>query len=382
MLKNSSRQSVMKTRVSDFEEVFFLRMMALGCLAVFVWLLWYKPPDWSLMDEPGLLSQIKKWFPHRKWWVYVSYYCESDVKYWGMFRPIFPLFVYFFYGFFGFSSQVAYSVNFAIMFSVLWGWSILFEYFIKDALPHDPAVKPKIWRYLFFVLCCLFTPHYNLIYYPTAQEKFTLLFGLPIYWSLLRMSHDKSRISLNAGLLIACLLLVLLSRASSLFMIPVIVFWIAAIHPDHMSNRLKITLISIVAVIGVSFGRYFLSIRKVYTSGYKVVSLFDRFWSQDLRYQLLFFFSLVGITCFSIIWWKFDKKHQSEKFAKMLIWPLSILCYALIMLPWRGFSGYYSLTTGVFLIGTVLFFYGFLLIYSGPLIQAKAFLSIIRIDPI
>ena len=148
--------------------IYVLAFLAILCLL---------PPFWSLMDEPGTLRDVRAAFSTQNWWTYMMEGVKGDFG-WGMFRPVLFIVDYFFYGYLGDSSRLAYLVNFGVMILMLWSWSVLFGQMAHDSLPNKLPQDKNNWHYLFFILCCLFTPHYNLFYYPTAQDKYTLLFGL------------------------------------------------------------------------------------------------------------------------------------------------------------------------------------------------------------
>ncbi len=341
--------------VASFEQK-LLRAFCLIFLIVVLLLLCLKPPYWSLMDEPAIVREMPNIVRQKALGEYLVEYSKSDIASWGMFRPVYYAYIYYAYGYLSSSVSIFYAINFVVVLSILWGWSVLFEKYLMRSLASHGLTEQQGWRYLFFTLCCLFTPHYNLFYYPTTQERFTLLFGLLVYWGLLEIGQEGKKFWLKSSAVIGGLILALLGKASSLFMVPVALIYL--LMQPQPKRRQWYLIVSVIA-IGLLFGWLFLSIRTAYSSQYQLASFFERFLSHGIRFQIPFVTGAIGVIVLTLGWFVADPERSLQRLSNMLIWPLSLLGYVTIMYPWKhGLSGYYLLPSGVFWIGTIMLGYG------------------------
>jgi len=247
--------------------VWFLSVLAVLCLY---------PPFWALMDDAGHVQKAIGGFEGKTFWQWVSSVIQGDFG-WGMFRPIYDVFIYVFYSAFWRSSRLAYLVIYFINVAIFWFWSVLFRKIAEPVLLANKQ-NAKTYQWLFLALCFLFTPHFNLIFFASLQERFVLLFGAFAFLGVFNM-EEKNGMSVSSILyLIGGILLSLLSKATALFLIIPLVLWLLILW--NRERKLGFLWLSVILIfIEVGFGLFFLSIRGGYTHQYRLGSIFSLFFS-------------------------------------------------------------------------------------------------------
>ncbi len=328
-----------KAQILENQLVKFLAALwFVGVLSVFI----FYPPYWALMDDASHLNEASAGFFKLPltWWV--SHFVKDDFG-WGMFRPMYAVFIYLFYGPFSNSPALGYFVLALVNFSIFWIWALLFERSLKC---WKPDLKPNsfvIYRYLFFIFCFLFSPNFTLFFFASLQERLVLLFGALAFYGMLELTQNninwKSIFCVITGVLLA-----LFSKASALFLILPIFLWLLILC---MSEEKPIFLwVSLVLIcLGIGFGYFFLSIRTGYTSDYKLSLIFSHFFHGGKRFTTPFWFAFatIGVGFFD---WRVGKTNDVKKLTAFLSWPLLLLCYLIIMVPWRAAINYYLITPG------------------------------------
>jgi len=184
----------------------------LGVLGIFL----FYPPYWALMDDHAHLLLAEHGFNGQNLWQYVIGFVQSDLG-WGMFRPLYAVFIYLFYGLFKGSSQIAYLFIFFVNTVTFWVWAVLFERCIGKFLSVDKPNDIKIYRWLFFVFCFLFSPNYTLFFFASLQERLLLLFGSLAFYGFVRLLEEQKIVFWPTVFFSAGTLFALLSKATAIF---------------------------------------------------------------------------------------------------------------------------------------------------------------------
>lgn len=306
-----------------------------------------KPPFWALMDDATNLSYIDEVkIEGKSLSQFTDEYMLRDRQVWGMFRPVYPAYVYVFYGAFKNHSGLAYGLNFLLVLGMLFGWAALFS--------------KLVWRegkWLFFAWACAFTPHYNFLFFASLQEKLMLMGGLGLFGSLWASENKSKSVYLFTFTAILSLAFAFLSKATTLFMSVPVFFWLLVLTKRDGKRILPLWLTLIPIFIGSAL--FFSSIRGMYSSFYNTSNLVSKFIHMGPRFHVPVFFGLAGLVGVVIDWIKQSPPERNliNQF-HLAFWPLGLLSYMAIMLPWKSGVGYYLLApTGVFWMGTIIILY-------------------------
>ncbi len=292
------------------------------------------------MDDASNLMQVSTAHEQNKSFLdFVRDYSRNDMSGWGMFRPVYPAYVYHFYGFFENNSAALYAVNAGLLVLLFYLWGTLFEKMCWDG--------GKAGRWFFLALCLAFTPHYNLFFFASLQEKFILWGGLLVFASLWglhigRISHFTALVGLVAGSAFA-----LMAKATALFLFGPCFIWLAWLS---FNDRRNLALLAVFLIGYVGCAYFFTSIRSSYSSSYSFAEAPARLLSAGPRFHLFFVFGLASL---AVMFWK-----NRASFRTQALWPIGLLSYLFIMLPWKGGVGYYLIVpVGVFTAATLLCLY-------------------------
>lgn len=325
-------------------------VLGIGWVLAAAALLIFKPPFWALMDDAANLSYIDLIRQNGTGlWQFVIEYSRRDVLSWGMFRPIYPALVYIFYGFFYTNPAAAYLTNAALMGVLFYFWGLFFERF-SWRMGGQPAP-----RWLFLAMCFIFTPHYNLVFFTSLQEKLVLWGGLLVSWMLYGIQTQTINRWVGALGIIIGSLFALFSKATALFLFGPVVCWLFLLC---INERRNIPLIIVVAAIYLSAAYYFSSIRTGYSNSYSLADLPSRMVHAGPRFMFPFIAGVLSLFLIMLHTWSTRTAGGLKWSFRFSIWPLGLLSYLMIMLPWKAGIGYYLITpAGVFIIGTILSVY-------------------------
>jgi hypothetical protein len=306
-----------------------------------------KPPFWALMDDSnnvGYVLDVQR--DGTSFLNFVGSYVHRDLENWGMFRPVYPAFVYTYYGLFKHHSGAAYFLNAVFLFLLFYLWALFFEKFFWS----KPADHTKVSFWAFLTLCFIFTPHYNLFFFLSLQEKFVLWGGLLVFGSMLGL--ESGSIGTIWGILgiLTGTFLALLSKATGLFLFGPLFLWLLLLTMKDKKN-LPILILTVFVYLGAAW--YFASIRSSYSSGYSFGDMPGRLLAAGPRFHL-FFLPALFVLLF-VLGYGFKKKENLSRIWRVAFWPVGLLSYLVIMLPWKGGVGYYLLVpAGIFSIGMLI----------------------------
>lgn len=355
-------------RNSDFSVelrliVFIACLFAAGLSYLFfIW-----PPFWALMDDGTLVASAQNHFSGKDFYHFVFDSTITDMRGWGLFRPVYYSYIYLFYGYFRSSSIFAYVFIFILTTTTFWMWALLFEKCMAQVWKNASENHLMFFRWLFFLLCFLFTPHYNLLFFSSLQERFVLLFDALAFWGLLSMAGHKRAHPIFTSALIAGSFLAFFSKLTFVFQMPLLTLWLFILWRD-MRKQCFLILCVIMLVLTFSFILFSLSIRTGYTSGYQLASIGQVFWSIGPRFHFLFWFSVVSFLIFLWHWFRISSDRKFSDLMRYIFWPLSVISYLMVLLPWGTVAGHYMALTGIFIIGNTLCLVGVLtqLVPSTP----------------
>lgn len=310
------------------------------------------PPEWALMDDVGIHQLALDNFDGKNFWQYLSEFVWGDFG-WGMFRPMYAAYSYVFYGAFCRSSQAAYLFLYLINTCIFWIWSQLFSKCIECS--ESDLKRIKIYQTLFFILCFLFVPHQNLFFFGSLQERLIICFGSIAFWSVIEMNRTGQVRAGTIAALLAGGLLALLSKATALFLIPPLTLWLLWLGISNRKYKTNFFCTALLAAaLGIGFGYLFLRIRTGYTSSYQINSLAHFVSVMSPRTSLF-----LGVGSFCLILLVVARivlrgARSANQLFPMIVWPLGLISYLIILIPWGKSAGYHFIPAGVFLIGSVL----------------------------
>lgn len=317
-----------------------------GLLSVYLFL----PPYWALMDDWGQINSAAQQFEGKNLVQYLAEFVRGDFG-WGMFRPVYGLFIYLFYGTFWKSSQLAYLFIYALNLGIFWAWGTLFEKTIYLFTPNIEKPRAGIFKWFFFIFCFLFSPNYTIFFFASLQERLILIFGAAAYYGMLKLAENDQTVRPGAIWLFAGTAFCLMSKASAIFLVPPFAVWLAILFWQKREIKFARLFLGIIA-LGAAFAYGLYSIRKGYTDQYLVSAMWDH-WVQfggRLHRPLLTCLIAAAFTIFC--WIRLDTQRCVARLYSFLFWPLTMFCFALVMLPWRSVVNYYLIVPGgMFLTG-------------------------------
>ena len=327
-----------------------VKIMGIGWFFFFLITLLEYPPKWALMDDVGLVQLAKTNFNGLGFFAYIKEFVKGDFG-WGMFRPLYGVYSYVFYGLLWKSSFYAYLILFCLNTAIFFLWSFIFRKSIGFIDPIIDKQKLNFYSWLFFVSCFLFTPHINLFFFSSLQERLLLLFGGVAALGLIVIYDSKQNIRLGWLSLFAGIIAALLSKASAIFLIPPCVIWMFLVALQRKSFSLLSAAIS-VGLIGICFGYFFLLIRSGYTEGYQLRPISELLAQK--RFCFLITIVLTELIILLLAWFKCEKTFDWSRLSWVILWPFAALCFLIVLLPWGRAAGYYFIPMGPFLIGSTL----------------------------
>lgn len=343
-----------------------VQALALAFLSVITTLFVIFPPYWSLLDDGGFLLEAGNHFSNRGFVEFVIETTLADMRGWGMFRPVYYAYVYLFYGTFQNSSVVAYWFIAAFSIAIFWFWAWLFEKCVINIFKSAHKEDITFLRWLFFLLCLLFTPHYNSLFHASLQERFVVLFNGFAFWGLLTILESKKVNLISMGSLVVGSFLAFYSKLTFLFQMPIFTFWLFLAWQNTRKKQM-LAASFIMLFLTIYFAAFSLSIRTSHTSTYQISSIGSAFLTIGLRFHIFFWLALIALVV--LIWrWRFLKQQPLNSIMSVAFWPLSVISYLLVLLPWGTVAGYYLVPPGVFIVGTVvclvqIFYFSFLQSY-------------------
>jgi len=315
------------------------------------------PPYWALMDDHSHLMSL----PHFQKVGFLGWmreFIEGDFG-WGMFRPVYGAYIYLFYGWFGrFSSVYAYSFLYLVDVAIfgLWGW--VFARCLSNR--SCPLVRRDraTWGLLFVILCFHFIRNNNLFYFASLQERAVILFvGLAMHGMLYvdGLSSRKTKQALTILTSFLCCSLALLAKATAVSFVPLFALW-WAIRSLRQPKAKWISWLGAAFFLSLAVGAslYFSSIRGGYTSGYRFTTATQHMSDLGSKFYKITGFSMLA-AALALLGWVRRKERDPELLYRSLIWPMGMMAYMLIMLPWQGFLNYYLIIpVGMFWVGAKL----------------------------
>ncbi|PIQ85198.1 MAG: hypothetical protein COV74_09575 [Candidatus Omnitrophica bacterium CG11_big_fil_rev_8_21_14_0_20_45_26] len=322
-----------------------LSLWLIGMLTLFI----IMPPYWALMDDHGHLLRASRGFDGLNLWQFILHYLQDD-RGWGMFRPLYAAFIYLFYGTFWQSSALAYLVIYLMNVAIFYGWGCLFEQTVQISL-QARTNQTRVYRWLFVVFCFLFSSNYPMFFFASLQERLILLFGLLAYGSFIHLMTRSEKGLINSCLFFLGLYLAILSKATAVAFIPCFFIGFLLRWRETREKQYGWILLWLI-VSGLCFSQIFLSARQGYTDGYQFQSVVDHFLHGGKRFFTPFWFATGTIIALAIGRKLFRFKSSPTDFFLLLSWPFLVLCFLIVMLPWRALINYYLIIpTGLFWAG-------------------------------
>lgn len=320
----------------------------LGVLAIFL----FYPPYWALMDDGQNLLYAQSGFDGMNLLEFVwNFTLHEGIERTGRFQPVYPLFMYLFYGFFAKSHFAAYLFTFFLNVIVFWIWAFLFARCMGKSQTGFYRNNTS-YQWFFFLLCFLFTPHYNLFFYASLAERLVLLFASVAFYGMVRVGEKEQPAFWPSCLLVVGCLLAILSKEFSIFLLPPFVVWLFIFWLKRR-NLGFLGLSLFLFLMGAFFCSYLLSIKAGYSSQYELSSLSALFSKIDGRFLLFGSFALFAF-CILLVRHFRAKDRDLSTTCYLLVWPLDALCFLCVMLPWGNVGTYYAVSAGVFFIGNFL----------------------------
>ncbi len=316
------------------------------------------PPYWALMDDHGLLAGIGKTKEGFFLWIadFVKGYRD-----WGMFRPMYGVFIYFFYTIFQHSSFLAYLFIFFVNGLIFSIWSEGFVRCLRYKIPEKS--DQAVWRILFVILCFHYIRNNNLFYFASLQERGVIFF---VGIAILSMANLPEKYlgflkwMGRAGLVLALLSLAFLSKAPAVVFVLLFTLWFLAKGYDDRNNQIPYIITALSFVLAFVFTTlFFYSIRTGYSAGYQANFIFKELSDSGSKFYRIMVLALLtmGLTLFNRFRFKGGRGESGGATAlfQELFWPLGMIAYTVLMLPWQGFLNYYLIIpVGMFSVGTKL----------------------------
>jgi hypothetical protein len=246
----------------------------------------------------------------------------------GYFRPLYAFFVYLTYGTFQHDPKLFYLFNLAFVLMALWPWTLLIN---RHLAPESCA--ELTFTFVFLLFCA--TPLYNHITYLSLQEKFVIFFS---GWSYYFFDRTLAKPMISGphwwtaqAALIMMSVLGLWGKATYVAFIPW--FAVALVAAKGLPVVRKGITLAVWCVFLSGMGYVLLHNRSIYNSKYKtdIHGLLDRI--HLLPPSVYFFLALAILTGMFLL-------LRKQKDAALWVWPLSLLSYLFVMLPW-GINTYY-----------------------------------------
>ncbi len=326
-----------------------LQLIAFLWVAFFLIMYALHPPFWSRMDDAANLSRVHGEWSGRSFWEVVRNQTATEMEGIGMFRPLYPAYSYLFYKGFQSSSVAAYLSLLVFILTCFWFAGMLFE----RATGVQP---PRAGRLLFFILCCAFTPHSNLYLHASILEKFVLVSALLSLGLLLHFSSSltgKNAFLLATGLVFS-LSIGFLAKPNTLFLLGPIVAWLL-LAGWQSKRRVFLAVAAVLILIGVPAGLFFLKIRGDYSSRYDLSSMSGLWAHVDKRTQVYGLLAVAALAASVAANYAKSRDWRRAFAAGELFWPVGLLSFLVVMLPWPGGAGtYYVTPAGIFIVGSAL----------------------------
>lgn len=325
------------------------------------------PPYWAQMDDPTFIN-MKPVFTELGLGGWIKHFVKQDFT-WGMFRPVFAIFIYAFYGFFGHSNRLAYIAVYLMNLAIFCIWARAFVRCLISSSAKVNLQNRLTWFSLFVILCFHFLRNYHLFYFSILQERLVLLFiGLAIH-CLLNMEESWPNSVLRWPFLlgsIGCVALAFLSKAPAVSFCLLFSFWLASSGMANPKMRKLCWLGAIVFLIVFIFATvYFSSIRQGYTAAFQKEWVTEHLLDPQSKFYKVSALSMSAI-CFVLIDFSLTRERDWCLLVRKLIWPLGMIVYMTIMLPWKNFlDSHLIIPVGIFGVGTKLI----ILRYSVPLLN-------------
>ncbi|GEM_PF-3874316 len=328
-------------------------------LAYVAGLLTVRPPYWALMDDHGLLAEIGKtkdgFFP------WMADFIKGHLG-WGMFRPMYGVFIYFFYNIFQRSSFLGYFFLYFVNILIFSIWSKGFARCFRHKIPAKS--DETVWRVLFVILCFHYIRNNNLFYFASLQERGAIFFvGIAI---LLTANLSKKPLVFlkwmgASGLVLALLSLAFLSKATAVVFVLLFALWFLVKGFDDRENRVLYGITTLAFILVFVFTMiFFYSIRTGYSASYQTNFVLRELSDSGSKFYRITALALLtmGLTLFNRFRFKDGRREAGDGAAALfqeLFWPLGMIAYTCIMLPWQGFLNYYLIIpVGMFSVGTKL----------------------------
>jgi len=277
------------------------------------------PLGWGLMDDAGQLWSIQ----HE--WARMSLLQVLRVEMAYVYRPVYTAYCYYLYRVFWGQPKLFYLFNFSLVAAGVLPWTLVLR---RQASERFRAYVVPI--FVFLVLSA--TPVYNLIVYLSLQEKFVVFFGGWAFYFLRRAEEEPSRWGLFQTAAWVSFVLGVSGKPTAISFVPAGIFTLM-FASDQKGNR---RLLPAMAWVGAAlcFGFIFLKQRQGYTSRYAASSgaLTQRLLGQNPVFYAL---ALIGILTAALLLVKSSKLGELQKSRlAALIWPISLLSYLVVLLPW------------------------------------------------